>query len=91
VVLVATAAWVATDWALLEIDEWRYREQRIAGWEAQLQQLRVEMEEGLMRHFEDAITGGYDALQREVERGFSPLASQRNPEWRAVLRPRGDG
>jgi hypothetical protein len=82
VVLVATATWVTADWALLEIDERLHRDERIAGWEARLQQLRVEMEEDLIRHYQDAIVDWHDALEIEVERSFSPLAARRSPGLR---------
>lgn len=83
VVLVATATWVTADWALLEIDERLHRDERIAGWEARLQQLRVEMEEDLLRHYQHAIVEWHDALELEVERTFSPLTAKRSPELRS--------
>jgi hypothetical protein len=91
VVLVATATWVAADWALLEMDEWQHRDERIAAWEVQLQELRVEMEEDLLRHYQDAIAGWHDALERQVDRSFSPLATQRAPAWRGFPRIWNEG
>ena len=86
VVLVATATWVAADWALLEMDEWQHRDERIAAWEARLQELRVEMEEDLLRYYRNAIAGWHDALEREVDRSFSPLAAPRTPARHGVPR-----
>ncbi len=83
VVLVATATWVTADWALLEMDERLHRDERIAGWEARLRQLRVEMEEHLIRHYQDAIVEWHAALELEVERSFSPLTAKRSPELRS--------
>jgi hypothetical protein len=91
VVLAATATWVAADWALLEIDEWQHRDERIAGWEAQLVELRVAMEEDLLRHYQNAIAEWRDALEREVDRSFSPLAARRVPVWRGFPRVWNEG
>lgn len=76
-VLVGGAAWVAADWALLSVDEWRHRDALIADWEQRLDLLRAELEAALLAHYGEAIAIWRDGLKLEVERTFSPLESIR--------------
>ncbi len=57
--LAGAVAWVATDWALLQIDELRHRDELVAALEAGLEQLRTQM------HAE--VLAAYDVLSRELE------------------------
>ena len=77
-VLVGGAAWVATDLALLSVDEWRHRDQLIADWEDRLDMLRSDLEVVLLERYARAIADWHDALALEVERSFSPLRSIRS-------------
>jgi hypothetical protein len=76
-VLVGGAAWLASDWALLSVDEWRHRDALIADWEQRLDLLRTELEAALLAHYAEAIAIWRDGLKVEVERTFSPLESVR--------------
>jgi hypothetical protein len=76
-VLVGGAAWVAADWALLSVDEWRHRDALIAEWEQRLDLLRAELEAALLAHYAEAVSVWRDGLTLEVERTFSPLESIR--------------
>ncbi len=78
--VVGGAAWVATDWALLNADEWRNRDALINEWDAHLQQLRTEFEDTLRAHYEPAIAAWHAGLQLEVERSFSPLQAIKRTE-----------
>ncbi len=75
--LVGGTAWVATDWALLSVDEWRHRDALIADWEQRLGSLRVELEEVLIEHYAQKIDAWRSGMEIEVERTFSPLHSIR--------------
>ena len=75
-VLVGGTAWVAADWALLSVDEWRHREGLIADWEQRLLSLRSELEEVLITHYAQAIDAWRQGMETEVERTFSPLHSR---------------
>jgi len=72
-VLVGGTAWVAADWALLSLDEWRHREALIADWEQRLSKLRAELEEVLNANYAKAIEAWRQGMETEVERTFSPL------------------
>jgi len=72
-VVVGGTAWVAADWALLSVDEWRHREALIADWEQRLTTLRAELEEALIEHYAQAIEAWRKGMETEVERTFSPL------------------
>jgi len=76
-VVVGGTAWVAADWALLSVDEWRHREALIADWEQRLATLRAELEEALIEHYAQAIEAWRQGMETEVERTFSPLHSIR--------------
>jgi hypothetical protein len=76
-VLVGGAAWVAADWALLSVDEWRHRDALIADWEQRLDLVRMELEAALVAHYAEAIKVWRDGMNIEVERTFSPLESIR--------------
>ena len=76
-VLVGGTAWVAADWALLSVDEWRHREALIADWEQRLATMRVELEAALIEHYAQAIEAWRQGMATEVERTFSPLHSIR--------------
>lgn len=75
--LVGGAAWVATDWALLNVDEWRHRDVLIADWEQRLDRLRTELEAAMLAHYDQAIDAWGRGMKTEVERTFSPLHSIR--------------
>ena len=77
-VLVGGTAWVAADWALLSVDEWRHREALIADWEQRLLSLRTELEEVLIAHYAQAIDAWRQGMETEVERTFSPLHPRRS-------------
>lgn len=75
--LAGAVAWVATDWALLQLDEWRNRDDLLAALEAGLEPLR--------RQMQDDVLAAHDALGRElevragaaVEREFRPAQAGR--------------
>ncbi|WP_083499373.1 hypothetical protein [Thioalkalivibrio nitratireducens] len=71
------ASWVAADWALLSVDEWRHRDALIADWEQRLEGLRAELEAAMLERYVDAITAWHGAMQLEIERSFSPIESVR--------------
>lgn len=75
--LIGGTAWVATDWALLTVDEWRHREALIADWEQRLAALRLDLEEALIEHYAEVIDAWRRGMETEVERTFSPLHSIR--------------
>jgi hypothetical protein len=78
--VVGGAAWVATDWALLSVDEWRHRDALIADWEQRLDRLRMELEAAMLAHYDQAIDAWREGMETEVERTFSPLHSIRTSQ-----------
>jgi hypothetical protein len=74
---VGGAAWLATDWALINVDEWRNRDALMADWEERLALLRAELEDTLLAHYGQAIEAWHEGMHLEVERSFSPLDSVR--------------
>lgn len=78
--VVGGAAWVATDWALLRVDEWRHRDALIADWEQRLDRLRTELEAAMLAHYDQAIDAWREGMETEVERTFSPLHSIRTSQ-----------
>lgn len=57
--LAGAVAWLATDWALLQLDEWRSRDALLAALDAGLEQLRAQMQADVL--------AAHDALSRELE------------------------
>lgn len=57
--LAGAVAWVATDWALLKVEEARHRDDLLAALDAGLEQLQAQM-------FDDVLTA-YDAVTRDQE------------------------
>ncbi|AHF00126.1 hypothetical protein [Thioalkalivibrio paradoxus] len=75
---VGGASWLAADWALLSVDEWRYRDALIADWERRLEGLRADLEAAMLERYLDAIAAWRGAMHLEIERSFSPIESVRS-------------
>lgn len=86
--LVGGAAWVATDWALLNVDAWRHRDALVADWEQRLDRLRMELEAAMLAHYDQAIEAWREGMRLEVERSFSPLESIRSIPPAPTAEPR---
>ncbi len=71
---VGSAAWLATDWLLLQADEWVHRDALIADWERRLEALRADLEAVLLAYYEAQVDAWYDDVSGRVERTFSPVA-----------------
>lgn len=75
--LAGAVAWLATDWALLRLDEWRNRDDLLAALEAGLEQLQMQMrDEVLAAH--DALNAEFEARAgAAIEREFRPAQAGR--------------
>lgn len=70
--LAGAAAWVATDWALLRIDEWRHRDELLAALEAGLEHLQA--------HMRDEVLAAHDALGEALaERAETAIVREFRP------------
>lgn len=75
--LAGAAAWVATDWALLRLEEARNRDELLAALDAGLVQLQAQMLEEVLAAY-DAVTLEQQALaQGAIEREFRPAQAGR--------------
>lgn len=75
--LAGAAAWVATDWALLRVEEARNRDELLAALDAGLVQLQAQMLEEVLAAY-DAVTLEQEALAGgAIEREFTPAQAGR--------------
>jgi hypothetical protein len=76
--LVAGAAvWLATDWALLQYDEWRHREAFMAEIEQGLDGLRAELEGELLAGYAEQVALRQQAMDEQVVGVFVPWEAAR--------------
>lgn len=75
--LAGGAAWVGTDWMLLQADEWLNRDSLIAEWQAELDAERARLGAALAERHAVALEGWRGARTMDIERTFSPIASVR--------------
>ncbi|MFN3984857.1 MAG: hypothetical protein ACK4KV_05180 [Rhodocyclaceae bacterium] len=73
--LAGGAAWVGTDWMLLQADEWLNRDSLIAEWQAELDAERARLGAVLAERHAVALEGWRGARKMDIERAFSPIAS----------------
>jgi hypothetical protein len=72
-VVAGAAAWLATDWALLRIDEAMNREALLAAMEAGVHELRLAMLQEMLAAY-DAAAAEYQAgVEEEIARTFRPV------------------
>ena len=75
--LAGAVAWVATDWALLRVDELRNRDELLAALDAGLGQLRAQMQHDVLAAY-DAVSEEQDAsAATAIDRGFRPAHAGR--------------
>ena len=79
--LVAGAAgWLATDWALLRLDEALNREQLLAALQQSLDEMEEEMTRSLLAAYDRVLTEQYGAMRTDIQRTFSPLQGNSPPQ-----------
>jgi hypothetical protein len=66
------AVWLATDWALLKVDEQLHRDDLVAALESGLAALREQIEHDLQRAYDEMVAGHYGAVAEEIRRSFIP-------------------
>jgi hypothetical protein len=71
-VVAGAATWLATDWALLKIEEARHREQLIEALEAGLAELQRQLLEETMAAVDRELARDRARLEREIEVNFTP-------------------
>ena len=77
--LVAGAAgWLATDWALLRLDEALNRDELLAALQQSLDEMEDEMTRSLMAAYDRVLTEQYGSMQTDIQRTFRPLQGQRD-------------
>jgi hypothetical protein len=69
------AAWLATDWTLLKIDEALHREALLDALESSLGELQEAMRHDILAAYDAMIAGHYDAVQDDIRNGFVPARS----------------
>lgn len=76
--LAGAGAWLATDWALLYVDEAMHRDELERALDLALTNLRAELERELDAAFDAAIAAHGAAVQREISRTFVPAEAGRD-------------
>jgi hypothetical protein len=71
-VVAGAAAWLATDWTLLRIDEAMNREALLAAMEAGVQELRVAMLEEMLGAYDAAAAEYHAGVEEEIALTFRP-------------------
>jgi hypothetical protein len=71
-VVAGAAAWLATDWALLRIDEAMNREALLAAMEAGVHELRVAMQEEMLAAYDAAAAEFRAGVEEEIALTFRP-------------------
>lgn len=66
-------SWVATDWALLKIDEYANRDELIDDLRASLAEERLQLEAQLRAAYDNMIAQQYGGMREDVERTFRPV------------------
>jgi hypothetical protein len=66
------AVWLATDWALLKVDEELHREDLVAALESGLTALREQIEQDLQGAYDERVASHYGAVAAEIRRSFVP-------------------
>jgi hypothetical protein len=72
------AAWLGTDWLLLEIDERLHRDDLVEALEAGLDALHEQIERDLLDAYDQLIAGRHGEIDDEIRRSFVP-AKARGP------------
>jgi hypothetical protein len=75
--LAGAAAWVATDWALLKVDEVQHRGDLLAALSAGLEQLQAQMFDDVLAAYEAATRGQDDRAATVIAREFRPAGAGR--------------
>jgi hypothetical protein len=75
--LAGAAAWLATDWALLTIDEHLNRDELLAALEAGLLQLKAQMHADMLAAFDAIVEERQDQVAVVIERDFIPAQAGR--------------
>ena len=76
-VLAGAAAWLATDWALIELDETLHRDELERTLRAALDELRVRVEADLEAAYGEVLARERAYLEGEIRRTFVPAAAGR--------------
>jgi hypothetical protein len=84
------AAWLATDWLLLRVDEHLNRDELTASLETGLAALRAQLEQELLAGYDIALTRHYQGVREEIHAGFVPAraGSTRRPVGESLREPR---
>jgi hypothetical protein len=70
--IAGTAAWVATDWALLRIDEAMHRESMLEALEESLDRTRADLQRDLAAAYDAVIVSHYLGVQQDIRNSFVP-------------------
>lgn len=75
--LAGAVAWVATDWALLRIEEARHRDDLLAALEAGLEQLQAQMHDDVLAAYDAVGTEQANRAEAVIARSFRPAQAGR--------------
>jgi hypothetical protein len=67
-------SWVATDWALLKIDEYANRDELIDDLRVSLAEERLQLEAQLRAAYDTVIAAQYGGMREDIQRTFSPVS-----------------
>jgi hypothetical protein len=71
-VAAGAAAWVASDWLLLQLDEAWNREELLVAMQAGLDELQLLTEQGLLNSYDGLVAAWYDSIATEINTDFVP-------------------
>jgi hypothetical protein len=75
-VVAGAVAWVATDWALLRVDEAMHRDQLLAALDESLTMLRNDVQRDLLAAYDGLIARHYDIVQQDIRATFVPVSAR---------------
>lgn len=69
-------AWLATDWVLLRVDEALHREDLLAGLEAALDEVQVQLQQEMLAAYDAVIERMHEGAGQEITRTFRPAGAR---------------
>jgi len=72
-VAAGAAAWVASDWLLLQLDEALNREELLAAMQAGLDELQLLTEQELLTSYDGLVAAWYDSIAADISTDFVPI------------------
>jgi len=72
-VAAGAAAWVASDWLLLQLDEALNREELLAAMQSGLDELQLLTEQELLNSYDGLVAAWYDSIAADISTDFVPV------------------